>query len=123
MKREQRKLSSQSSYCPKLGDIISINFDPQAGREQSGRRPAIVLSSLEYNSKTDLAIVCPITSKLKAYPFEVKIPDGFDVYGAVLSDHIKSLSWKDRDSKYICDAPPDVIEEVKAKIAAILDFN
>ena len=110
-------------YCPEAGDVIDINFDPQAEREQAGRRPAFVLSPRTYNAKVQLCIVCPITNQPKGYPFEVMIPDGHAVTGAVLSDHMKSLSWQARDASFRCAAPGKVGDEVRAKIAALLQLD
>ena len=113
---------STTPYCPKQYDIIYLDFHPQAGREQSGRRPALVLSSYAYNAKTSLAFVCPITNQAKGYPFEVPLPPGIKATGVVLSDHGKNLSWQARNAAYVCDAPPDVVEDVKAMIAALIDL-
>jgi mRNA interferase MazF len=110
-------------YCPDAGDVIDINFDPQAGREQAGRRPAFVLSPRAYNARVQLCIACPITNQPKGYPFEVLIPGGLGVSGAVLSDHIKSMSWQARDASFRCAVPPEILNEVRAKIAALLQFN
>lgn len=82
------------TQTPDAGDIVWIDFTPQIGREQAGRRPALVLSPRLYNEKVGLMIVCPITSKSKGYPFEVVLPSGLAIIGAVLSDHVKSLDWK-----------------------------
>ena len=84
------------NYIPDAGDLIWLTFDPPAGREQAGRRPALVLSPAAYNEITSLALVCPITSRVKGYPFEVSLPEGLPVSGVVLSDHLKSLDWKER---------------------------
>src|SRR5262245_28198296 len=88
------------AYCPKAGDVVWLEFDPQAGREQAGRRPALVLSPRKYNETTRLCVLCPITSQIKGYPFEVTFPDKHAVRGAVLADHVKSLSWEARSSKF-----------------------
>jgi mRNA interferase MazF len=80
-----------SSYVPDRGDLVWLEFTPQAGSEQRGRRPALVLSPKTYNGKVGLALFCPVTSKIKGYPFEVKLPDGSEVSGVVLSDQLKSL--------------------------------
>jgi len=85
------------AYIPDSGDIVWIAFNPQAGHEQAGHRPALVLSPAAYNGKVGLAILCPITSQVKGYPFEVQIPDGLKVSGAILSDQVKSLDWKARN--------------------------
>jgi mRNA interferase MazF len=112
--------SDKSAYCPEAGDIIKISFDPQAGREQAGSRPALVLSPRLYNERARLCVLCPVTNQIKGYPFEVAIPDGYKVTGAVLSDHVKSLSWESRNSEFLCSAPGGIIEEVKAKIRVLL---
>ena len=109
----------QSSYVPDRGDIVWLQFDPQAGHEQAGRRPAAVVSPKSYNAKTNLALFCPITSRIKGYPFEVLLhPDG-RISGAVLSDQIKSLDWKVRRAKFILKMPPETLAEVIAKIRAL----
>ena len=82
------------AYIPDSGDIVWITFNPQAGHEQAGRRPALVLSPAAYNGKVGLAILCPITSQVKGYPFEVLIPDGLEISGAILSDQVKALIGK-----------------------------
>ncbi len=88
-------------YCPSQGDIIWLDFDPQSGKEQKGRRPAIVISKKIYNGKTGLAICCPITSKVKGYVFEVPIPENMKTKGVIISDQVKSLDWKQRQAEYI----------------------
>lgn len=110
--------NKSSSYVPDRGDLIWLVFNPQAGHEQAGRRPAIVISPKSYNEKTNLALFCPVTSRVKGYPFEVLLPNDGKVTGAVLSDQIKSLDWKARKAKLIMKAPPKVITEVidKARI-------
>lgn len=108
-------------YCPDEGDVINLDFDPQAGNEQAGRRPAVVLTPRAYNSKAGLAVVCPITNSAKGYPFEVAFPpETKKVTGVVLADHMKSLSWKARNAQFRCEAPDEVMVEIKAKIAPLL---
>lgn len=107
------------SYIPDRGDIIWLNFTPQAGHEQMGMRPALVLSPEKYNKKTSLAICCPITSNVKGYPFEVLIA-GKKINGAILADHLKNLDWKVRKAKFIEKAPKDVIQECLLKISALI---
>lgn len=107
-------------YVPDCGDLIWLNFDPQAGREQAGRRPALVLSPANYNAKAGLAVVCPVTSKSKGYPFETPLPAGLPIQGVVLSDHVRSLDWHSRRAEKICDLPDDVVDDVTAKISALL---
>lgn len=110
----------QQSYCPDRGDIIRLNFDPQAGREQAGPRPAIVLSPQNYNEMARLCVVCPITNQAKGYPFEELLPNGFQVTGAVLCDHVKSLSWDARGAQFVCKAPDQVVQNTLGKIKALL---
>ena len=108
-------------YCPERGDIIWLSFHPQLGREQAGRRPAIVLSPGEYNRKVGLLLACPVTSRIKGYPFEVVLPEGLPAAGAVLSDQLKSLDWKARGAELVCHAPHEVIEEVLGKVLVLLE--
>ncbi|MCD6589113.1 MAG: endoribonuclease MazF [Candidatus Fermentibacteraceae bacterium] len=108
------------NYCPKRGDIVWISFNPQAGHEQAGRRPALVLSPLSYNRKVGLALHCPVTSEIKGYPFEVKIPSGLEVSGVILSDQIKSLDWAARKATLICTLPEETIREVLGKAETLL---
>ena len=107
-------------YVPERGDAIRINFNPQAGHEQSGRRPAIVLSPQSYNGKVGLCLLCPITNQVKGYPFEVLIPAGLDVTGVVLSDQAKSLDWRVRNVEFIAHLPEAVIIEVLKKLKSLL---
>ena len=97
-----------------------ISFNPQAGHEQVGRRPAVVLSPQSYNSKVELAILCPITSQPKGYPFEVLLPAGLPAAGAILSDQVKSLDWRDRNVELICTLPTETISEVLQRLATLL---
>ena len=99
-------------YIPKKGDIIWINFNSQSGREQMGRRPALVISPNVYNCKVGLIIVCPITTKVKNYPFEVKIPDGLAISGVVLADQVKSLDYQTREAEFVCKIPSETLAEV-----------
>jgi mRNA interferase MazF len=108
-------------YIPRRGDIVWLTFTPQAGHEQSGRRPAFVLSPHLYNHKVGLFLVCPITSRSKGYPFEVPIMTKKGICGVILSDQIKSLDWKARDAQFAEAASPDLIDEVMAKSRTLLD--
>lgn len=108
------------SYVPERGDAIWINFNPQAGHEQSGRRPAIVLSPHSYNGKVGLCLLCPITNKAKGYPFEVAIPADLAVTGVVLSDQAKSLDWRVRNAEFIAQLPESIINEVLKKLKSLL---
>ena len=105
-----------ATYTPDRGDIVWLRFNPQAGHEQAGRRPALVLSPKAYNRKVGLALFCPITSHIKGYPFEVVLPKGLKAKGAVLCDQIKSLDWRVRKATRLCPAPDEVLEEATAKI-------
>jgi mRNA interferase MazF len=97
-----------------------MDLDPQSGHEQGGRRPALVVSPVSYNEKIGLALLCPITSQVKGYPFEVVIPKGLGVSGVILADQIKSLDWKSRNAEFNCDAPPEVVDLVLEKLATLL---
>lgn len=110
-------------YVPDAGDLIWLDFDPQAGREQAGRRPAIVLSPASYNEKSGLAVVCPITSQVKGYPFEVVLPKGSGVTGVILSDHLKSLDWKQRRAERAGRVPKPVLHEIRNLLGALLGIS
>ncbi len=107
-------------YVPECGDIVWLSFTPQAGSEQAGRRPAIVLSPARYNGKVGLAIFCPITNQIKGYPFEVRLPPDLPVTGVILADQVKSLDWRSRKAQFACAAPAAVITEVLHKLATLL---
>ena len=107
-------------YTPQRGDIVWLNFNTQIGREQAGRRPAVVLSPGSYNGKVGLLLACPITSQVKGYPFEVAIPAGLKIRGVVLSDQIKSLDWRGKEAEFVSRLPADAMNEVLAKISALL---
>jgi mRNA interferase MazF len=99
---------------------VWISLNPQAGHEQSGRRPAVILSPQNYNNKVGLAILCPITNQVKGYPFEVLIPPDLPVSGAILSDQVKSLDWRTRNAELICTLPSEITSEVLQKLNTIL---
>ena len=107
-------------YVPDRGDVVWLELDPQAGHEQSGRRPALVLSPASYNGKVGLAIFCPITRQTKGYPFEVTVPEGSDVSGVALADQVKSLDWRARNARSIGALPERVTREVLDKLATLL---
>ena len=109
-----------ANYVPERGDFIWINFDPQVGHEQAGRRPAFVLSPNSYNRKIGLIICCPVTHQIKGYPFEVVVPVGMKVQGAVLADQVKSLDWRGRQARFIDRAPVAITQDVVAKISALI---
>jgi len=108
------------AYVPECGDVVWITLNPQAGREEAGRRPALVVSPQSYNAKVGLAIFCPVTSQIKGYPFEVLIPAGLPVTGAILSDQVKSLDWRARKAELICALPARTISQVLEKLATLL---
>ncbi|MBI3455738.1 MAG: endoribonuclease MazF [Candidatus Rokubacteria bacterium] len=110
-----------ASYIPSRGDLVWLQFNPQAGHEQAGRRPALVISPSSYNRRVGLAVCCPVTSQVKGYPFEVLLPAGLGVEGAVLSDQIKSLDWRVRKARRIGSVPADVLHETVGKILALVD--
>jgi mRNA interferase MazF len=107
-------------YCPDVGDIIKIDFDPQAGREQAGLRPALVLSPRQYNQFVRLCMLCPITNQAKGWKFEVPLPPGHPVTGVVLADQAKSLSWQERRSEFMAHCPVEVLAEVRAKLRPLI---
>jgi len=108
------------AYTPDSADILWITFTPQAGHEQAGRRPALVLSPAAYNGKVGLAILCPITSQIKGYPYEVIIPEGLEISGAILSDQVKNLDWKARKAEFGCKLPVSTFNEVVQKLSTLI---
>jgi mRNA interferase MazF len=108
------------AYVPRCGDVVWITLNPQAGREEAGRRPAVVVSPQSYNAKLGLAIFCPVTGQIKGYPFEVLVPAGLPVAGAILSDRVKSLDWRARKAELICALPARTISEVLEKLGTLL---
>jgi mRNA interferase MazF len=111
-----------ANYSPERGDIVWLSFSPQAGHEQAGRRPALIVSPGVYNRKVGLAICCPITSQAKGYPFEVALESAVRTRGAVLSDQVKSLDWRARKAEFIERAPDDVTGEVLGKLGALVSI-
>ncbi len=108
------------AYVPERGDLVWLTFNPQAGHEQAGRRPAVVLSPAAYNGKVGLALFCPVTSQVKGYPFEVPLPEGAPVEGVVLADQVKSLDWKVRRAEKIFTIPPESIKEILQMIEKLI---
>jgi len=106
--------------APERGNLVWVDFDPQSGREQAGRRPALVLTPSAYNRLVGLAVFCPVTNQAKGYPFETALPPGLRVQGVVLADHVRSLDWRTRRADFICAAPAEVVEDVAAKVQALL---
>jgi mRNA interferase MazF len=113
---------AERPYCPDAGDIVWIDFNPQRGREQTGRRPALVLSPRAYNRKAQLCVLCAMTNQAKGYPFEVTFPPGFPVTGVVLADQVKSFSWEERKAQFWCEAPMKVRLEVASKLRTLLQL-
>lgn len=105
-------------YIPDRGDICWASLDPTLGHEQKGRRPVLVLSPIKYNQLSELVLICPLTSKIKGYLFEVKLSDK----GVFLADHIRSISWKERDLKFAAKVPSEVLMDVLLKIKILLDL-
>ena len=108
------------AYVPDRGDVVWLDFSPQAGHEQAGRRPAFVVSPAVYNGKVGLALCCPITNQTKGYPFEVPIPAGLPLTGVVLADQLKSLDWRARNAAFISRVPPAVSTAVLSKARTLL---
>ena len=111
-----------SHFVPDAGDFVWLTFDPQASREQAGRRPALVLSPRNYNAKSGLMLACPITNQVKGYPFEVAVPAGCGTTGVILADHVKSVDWKARGAERLGRSTDEVMHEVRAKLAPLLGF-
>jgi mRNA interferase MazF len=105
---------------PDRGDVVWISMNPHAGHGQAGRRPGLVLSASSYNGKVGLAILCPIAGQVKGYPFEVLIPDGLPVTGAVLSDQAKGMDWSARQAELTCRVPRDIVRQVLLRLGSLL---
>ena len=108
-------------YVPERGDIVWLQFSPQAGHEQTGHRPALVVSPMSYNEKVGLALFCPITSRIKGYPFEVVLSRDLKTKGAILCDQLQSLDWQVRRAKRLGSITKDLMDEVIARILALVD--
>lgn len=106
------------TYVPDSGDVVWLAFSPQAGREQAGHRPALVLSPASYNGKTSMMLCCPMTTQIKGYPFEVVV--GGNPPSAILSDQVKSLDWRVRGAKRKGTVPAAVLNEVRGKVLALI---
>ena len=109
-----------AQYVPQRGDAVWLNFEDSSGHEQTGRRPALVLSPRTYNDKSGLAVVCPVTSRSKGYPFEVKLPADLPLEGVVLADQVRTVDWRARRVRRICEVSGNVVEEVGGKLRALL---
>lgn len=110
----------RQTYVPERGDVVWITLNPQAGHEQAGRRPAMVLSPVAYNGKVGLALFCPVTSQVKGYPFEVLIPDGLPVKGAILADQVRSLDWRAREAEFACSLSAATMRDVLQRVMVLL---
>jgi len=107
-------------HVPDRGDIVWVDFDPQAGHEQAGRRPALIVSPISYNQKVGLVLLCPITNQRKGYPFEVPLPQGLKVAGVVLADQLKSMDWRARRAEFCCKAPAPTVLDAIGKAQSLL---
>lgn len=108
-------------YVPERGHLVWLSFNPQKGHEQAGHRPAVVISPKNYNQKVGFGLFCPITSRVKGYPFEIIIPEGLQISGAILTDQVKSLDWKARNAQYIDKLPDNLLQEVQHKIKLLVE--
>ena len=107
-------------WAPDRGEAVWLDFDPHAGHEQGGRRPAVVLSAIRYNGKVGMAMMCPVTSQEKGYPWEVPLPAGLPISGVVLADQARSVDWRSRRAELIGHLPPGVIESIVEKVQVLI---
>jgi mRNA interferase MazF len=119
----QRSVVSRTRYQPDRGDFVWLDFTPQAGTEQSGRRPALILSPRAFNTATGLAVACPLTSQVKGGSFEVPVPAGEGLSGVVLVDHLRSVDWLERNAEFKGKASKALVSDVVARIAAIIEVD
>lgn len=110
----------RAAYVPSRGDIVWLQFNPQAGSEQVGHRPALVISPESYNGRVGLALFCPLTTQIKGYPFEVALPAGGNAEGAILADQVKSLDWRVRRARKVDEVSDEVLAEVLARIGTLV---
>jgi len=110
-------------YVPDAGEVVWLNFDPQAGHEQAGLRPAVILSSKYFNLRSSVAFACPISSKVKGYQFQVVLPPGLAVHGVVLCEHMRSLDWRARQATYLGRLPDDVLLQVRGVVRTIAGIS
>jgi len=113
-------VTGRRSFVPERGDVVKMSFDPQSGHEQAGWRPALVVSPGAYNRASSLALLCPITSRAKGYPFEVALPADFAITGVILVDQIRSLDWRARKASFVARAPDAVVGEVLARLEPLV---
>ena len=111
----------QVFYVPERGDVVWIALSPDADREVSPRHPAVILSPQAYNLRVGLAVLCPVTAHIKGYPFEVLIPGGLPIKGAILADQAESFDWRARRAELVCSLPPVVVEEALGKLRSLLE--
>jgi len=115
--------TKSGDYCPDAGDLIWIELNPTVGHEQSGHRPAIVLTPRQYNVRSGLCIICPITGHARGYPFEVAIPPGHAIAGVILVDQVRSVSWENRYAKMAGAAPVELLDDVRERLAVLLQID
>jgi mRNA interferase MazF len=111
------------AYVPVRGEIVWLTFTPQAGHEQAGRLPALVVSPAAYNGKVGLALLCPITRQIKGYPFEVSLPANLGIEGVILADQVKSLDWRAREPERVGRVPVATLAEVTQKLLTLLEAD
>ena len=112
-----------TDYFPWRGDVVWLDLNPHRGSEQAGHRPVLVLSQSEYNRDANLAVICPITTRVKGYPFEVRIPTGLPIVGAILADQVRCIAWPEREAIFICEMPDETVEEVLQKLGTLLGIS
>lgn len=117
----EKKSGKQQEYTPHRGDLVWIELDPTRGSEIQKTRPAVVISPYSYNKIVGLALMCPITSKQKGYPFEVSLNSKQKVKGVILADQVRSMDWRVRKAKLVERLPADIIKEVIDKVSALLE--
>ncbi len=116
------RLGDVAAYCPETGDIIWLDFLQSVANEQAGRRPALVLSPRAFNELTGRCMACPVTRRDRDWSFHVPIPEGNEISGVIQTDQLRSASWEERGSRFICQAPAGVLEEVRARLRPLLSL-
>ena len=116
------RLGDVAAYCPETGDIVWLDFLQSVAKEQAGRRPALVLSPRAFNELTGRCMACPVTRRDRDWSFHVPIPEGNEISGVIQTDQLRSASWEERGSRFICQAPPRVLEEVRARLRPLLSL-
>jgi mRNA interferase MazF len=115
--------TKSGDYCPDTGDLVWTDLNPTVGHEQSGHRPAILLTPRQYDVRSGLCIICPITSRARGYPFEVTIPHGYAISGIILVDQMRGVSWAKRYVRMASVAPAELLDEVRERLAALLQID